>query len=88
MPSHLAHGAVCLQEVGLKVGIKQVARDALNGVVNRQHVDALAILDVSALHRSAPKACGCGCGHMLLHARPMVNHKKWPDTALTVQVNS
>jgi hypothetical protein len=47
--THLAHGAVGLQEVGLEVHIKQVARDALNGVIDGQHMDALAVLDVRAL---------------------------------------
>lgn len=47
--SHLAYGAVGLQEVGLEEGIKEVAGDPLNAVVNGQHVDALAVLDVGAL---------------------------------------
>jgi hypothetical protein len=47
--AHLAHGAVGLQEVGLEEGVEQVAGDALDGVVNGQHVHALAVLDISAL---------------------------------------
>ena len=46
---HLAHGPVCLQEVGLEEGVKEVAGDALDGVVQGEHVDALAVLDISAL---------------------------------------
>ena len=49
MQTDLADGAVGLQEVGLQEGVKQVAGHALDGVVDGQHVDALAILDVSAL---------------------------------------
>jgi hypothetical protein len=47
--AHLADGAVCLQEVGLEERVEQVARHALDGVVDGQHVDALAVLHVSAL---------------------------------------
>lgn len=47
--THLADGAIGLQEVGLEVSIEQVASDALNGVINGQHMDALAVLNVSAL---------------------------------------
>lgn len=50
--SHLAHGPVRLQEVWLEVRIKQVAADALNGIIDWQHMDALAILDIGALHRT------------------------------------
>lgn len=46
---YLANWAICLQEVGLQVGIKQVARDALNCVIDGKHVHTLAILDISAL---------------------------------------
>lgn len=46
---HLAHGPVRLQEVGLEVGVEQATRDALDRVVDRQHVHALAVLDVGAL---------------------------------------
>jgi hypothetical protein len=48
---YLAHWAVCLQEVGLQVDIKQVASDTLNGVIDGQHVDTLAILDIRALQQ-------------------------------------
>jgi len=45
----LAHGPVRLQEVGLQVDVEQVAGDALDGVLEGQHVDARAVLDVRAL---------------------------------------
>lgn len=47
--SHLAHWPVGLQEVGLEEHIKQVPSDALNSVINGQHVDLLAVLHISAL---------------------------------------
>jgi hypothetical protein len=49
--THLAHWPVCLQEVWLEEHVKQVACDALDGVINGQHVHLLAILDVSALQQ-------------------------------------
>ena len=45
----LADGAVGLEEVGLEEGVEEVARDALDGVVDREDVDLLAVLDVGAL---------------------------------------
>ncbi len=52
---HLAHWPVRLQEVGLQEGIEQVASDALYGIVNGQHVDALAVLHVRALRQEQKK---------------------------------
>ena len=45
----LADGAVGLEEVGLEVGVEERAGDALDGVVDGEDVDALAVLDVGAL---------------------------------------
>mmetsp|Transcript_775 Transcript_775/g.1375 ORF Transcript_775/g.1375 Transcript_775/m.1375 type:complete len:266 (+) Transcript_775:1944-2741(+) len=45
----LAHWAVCLQEVGFEINIEQVATDALDRMLERQHVNTLAVLDVGAL---------------------------------------
>jgi len=50
--AHLADGAVGLQEVGLQEGVEQVARDALDRVVDGQHVHALPVLHIRALHSS------------------------------------
>ena len=47
--AHLAHWAVGLVEIRLEEGVKEVARDALDSVLERQHVHALAILDIGAL---------------------------------------
>lgn len=47
---YLAHWAVCLQEVWLQENIEEIARHSLNGVINGQHMDALAILDIRTLH--------------------------------------
>jgi hypothetical protein len=58
--TYLAHGPVCLQEVWLEEDVKQVACDAFNGVINGQHVDTLAILDVSALQDRAERDRGWG----------------------------
>mmetsp|Transcript_34560 Transcript_34560/g.55751 ORF Transcript_34560/g.55751 Transcript_34560/m.55751 type:complete len:456 (-) Transcript_34560:86-1453(-) len=44
----LAHGAVGLKEIGLEESLEKVASDTLNGIIDRKHVDALAILDVGA----------------------------------------
>jgi hypothetical protein len=55
LAAHLAHGPVRLQEVWLEEHVKQVACDALNGVVNGQHVHLLAVLDVSALRKRTDK---------------------------------
>jgi hypothetical protein len=49
MQTDLADGAVGLQEVGLQEGVKQIAGHALDGVVDGQHMDALAVLDIGAL---------------------------------------
>lgn len=48
--AHLADWAVSLHEVWLQEGVKQAASEALNRVVDGQHMDAQAILDVSTLH--------------------------------------
>lgn len=67
--AHLAHGAVRLLEVWLQEGVKQVARDALDCVLKRQHVDALAVLDVGALvhrHNVAQP-----------HAQVLAHHLEW-----------
>ena len=45
----LAHGAVGLEEVRLEEDVEEVARDALDRVVDREDVHALAVLDVGAL---------------------------------------
>ena len=45
----LADRAVGLEEVGLEEGVEEVARDALDGVVDGEDVDLLAVLDVGAL---------------------------------------
>jgi hypothetical protein len=48
----LLHRPVRLCEVGLQVHLEQVAGDALDGVVKRQHVDALGVGHVLGLvHR-------------------------------------
>lgn len=44
----LADGAVRLEEVGLEEDVEDVAGEALDRVVERQDVDALAVLDVVA----------------------------------------
>ena len=50
--SHLADGAVRLEEVRFEEGVKQVPGDALDGVVKGQDVDPLAVLHIRALvHR-------------------------------------
>jgi hypothetical protein len=49
MLTHLPDWSVSLEEIWLQVGVKQVACDALNGVINGQYMDALAILHVRAL---------------------------------------
>ena len=41
-------GSVGLEEVGLEVDLESVSCDALDGVVQRQHVDLLAVLDIGA----------------------------------------
>ena len=49
-PQHgptFADGAVCLKKVWAEVGIKQVARQALDRVIKGEHLDALAVWDVS-----------------------------------------
>lgn len=45
----LADGPVGLQEVRLEERIEEIARDALDGVVDGEDVDLLAVLDVGAL---------------------------------------
>ena len=58
--AHLAHGAVGLQEVRLQERIKQVPRHALDRIVNRQHVDALAVLHIRALRITGkPQTMSC-----------------------------
>ena len=52
---HLAHGAVRLEEVGLEVCVEQAAGQALYGVIDGKHVNALAILDVRTLHTHMPR---------------------------------
>ena len=47
----LTDGTVGLKEVWLKVHVKQVPANALNRVTEREHVDPLSILHVSALQR-------------------------------------
>lgn len=47
--AYLADRPVSLCEVRLQEGVKQVACQALNGVINWQDMDALAILDICAL---------------------------------------
>lgn len=51
--AHLPDRSVGFQEVGLQEGVKEVAGQALDGVVDGQHMDALAILHVRTLHRSS-----------------------------------
>ena len=43
-----AHGAVRLEEIGLEERLEEVARHALDGVIDGQYVDTLAVLDVGA----------------------------------------
>merc|ERR1719440_2620001 len=45
----LPHRPVRLHKVRLEEDVEQVARDALDGVINRQDVHALAVLDIGAL---------------------------------------
>lgn len=47
--AHLPDWSVGFQEVGLQEGIKEVASQALNGVINGQHMDALSILHIRTL---------------------------------------
>ena len=44
----LLHGTVGLEEVGLEVDVEEVAGDALDGIVDGEDVDALAVRDVAA----------------------------------------
>ena len=46
---YLAYRPVGLCEIWLQEGVKQVACQALNGIIYWQDMDALAILDVCAL---------------------------------------
>ena len=50
--AHLANGSVSLQEVWLEEGVKQVACEPFNGVINGQNMNPLAILDICALQGS------------------------------------
>lgn len=47
--SYLSDRSICLQEVGLQEGVKQVSCDAFNGVVNGQQVHFRAILHIWSL---------------------------------------
>ena len=47
--THLSDGPVRIHEVWLQECIEQVASHPLDGVVDGQHMDALAIFDVGAL---------------------------------------
>jgi hypothetical protein len=49
MINTFSDGAVGLQEVGLQESIEQIARETLDGIINRQNVDSLTVLDVGAL---------------------------------------
>ena len=45
----LLHGPVGLEEVGLEVHVKEIAGDTLDGVVEGEDVDALAVGDVATV---------------------------------------
>jgi hypothetical protein len=45
----LPHGSVGFHEVRLEENVKEVARNALNGVINGEDMDPLAVLDIGAL---------------------------------------
>lgn len=47
--AYLSDWAVCLQEVRLEEDVEEVARDTFDCIVNGQDMDALSILDISAL---------------------------------------
>mmetsp|Transcript_36112 Transcript_36112/g.115959 ORF Transcript_36112/g.115959 Transcript_36112/m.115959 type:complete len:218 (-) Transcript_36112:132-785(-) len=66
----LAHRAVSLQKVRLEEDIKQIAGDALDGVIYRQDVDALAVLDVRTLvdRDDVAEAHFKVLAHALIHA--------------------
>lgn len=78
--AYLTHGPVSLQEVWLEEHIKQVASDALNGVINRQHMHPLAILDISALQDAGQvqmaKYVSDAAGH-LDHKQPLLLVGGW-----------
>jgi hypothetical protein len=61
--THLAHGTIGLQEVGLQEHVEQVAGDALDGVVDGQHVDLLAILDIGTLRNKVCQASAAMDSH-------------------------
>ena len=65
---HLADWPVGFQEVGLQEGVKQVASDALNGVIDGQHMDALAVLHIRALHNRARSASSYAAAAAAGHA--------------------
>lgn len=44
----LANGSVGFEEVGLEVDLEEVSGDALDSVVDREDMDALSVLDISA----------------------------------------
>ena len=47
----LHHWAVGLGEVWLQENVEKIARDALDRVVDWEHVNALSVLDVSTRHQ-------------------------------------
>ena len=47
--AHLPHWPVGVLEVWLQEGIEETASDALNSVINGEHMNALAILDICTL---------------------------------------
>lgn len=48
---HLADWPVGVQKIGFQKGIKEIAGDAFDGVIDRQHMNAFAVLDISTLHQ-------------------------------------
>mmetsp|Transcript_10965 Transcript_10965/g.22856 ORF Transcript_10965/g.22856 Transcript_10965/m.22856 type:complete len:215 (-) Transcript_10965:92-736(-) len=66
----LAYGTVRLQEIRFEVHVEQVAADTLDRVVEGQHVNTLAILDIGALvdrHDVSETNAQVGADH-LVHA--------------------
>ena len=82
----LAHRAVGLEEVRLEEDVEEVARHALDRVVDRQDVHPLAVLDVRALvHRDhvAERHLEGSCAHLFIRILP-ASHVSSARTMQTV----
>ena len=59
--TYLAYWPIGLHEVRLQVGVKQVACQALDGVIDGKDMNTLAVLDICALRKKRAQRLSISC---------------------------